>query len=63
MAMNKGIRYKTYVLKQPAKSFFELLIAEVLHAKTKQEADEILQGWIKANDLHPEKVKFGKNEL
>ncbi len=59
--MNNDIKCETYIWEQPAKSFLELLVAEILHARTKQEADEILRGWIKANDLHPERVKFVKN--
>jgi hypothetical protein len=44
------------------KGYLEILIHEIQEARTKEEIEQILDIWIKGNNLHPETVKtFGDN--
>ena len=50
-------RWPTFKIKGTNKAFFEILIHEIQGCKNMEEVNVLLDSWIKANDLHPEKVE------
>jgi len=50
-------RWKIAKLTRECKAALTLLIQEVQDCKTQEKKDTLLESWIKANDLHPERVE------
>jgi hypothetical protein len=52
-------------MSQETKTALAIIIREIRDAKGDEAINEVLDSWIKANDLHPEKVRAFKdtNEL
>ena len=56
------VEFKTIKMTRVEKSVLELLIAEIQGCKSLEEVNAIVNPWITANDLHPERVETMTNE-